>query len=195
MTLYVRGLVAACITAGLAACATGAAQRHEALQMEARSTAERYAKEIDAALERALGMGAPLRAVDVCRFTAVEAASKTARTLGWRITRVSLRPYNPAVAAADPWEQQVLADFERRVSSGDPPQTLERGEVLEEPAGRVYRYLRAIPVRPDCLGCHGPEAAMTAAMRDMLSASYPGLRATGMAVGQVAGAISIRRPF
>ena len=48
-----------------------------------------------------------------------------------------------------------FVDFDRKAAAGEKPETLERAEFVDEPAGRYFRYLKAIPVQPMCLACHG----------------------------------------
>jgi hypothetical protein len=63
---------------------------------------------------------------------------------------------------------------------------------VQEPAGRYFRYMKALPVIPLCLGCHGG-AEVSAAVKERLAAEYPNDRGTGYALGQVRGAITVKR--
>jgi len=67
--------------------------------------------------------------------------------------------------------------------------------VVEEPAGRYYRYMKAIPVQPLCLTCHGSPDAVPASVQARLRTEYPQDRATGYSVGQVRGGVTVKRPL
>ncbi len=105
------------------------------------------------------------------------------------VRRVSLNPRNASRAVPDTWERGVLEDFDRRRAAGEAP-----GELVEaETVGSEYRYMRAQVVEGICLTCHGPSPS--AAARETLSEYYPDDAATGYELGQVRGAISLRRPL
>ena len=69
-------------------------------------------------LTKELEFSGPLRGLIVCKYTVPEISSAMSRKTGWRVTRVALRPRNPALGSADAWEQKVLLDFERRAERG-----------------------------------------------------------------------------
>jgi Protein of unknown function (DUF3365) len=114
------------------------------------------------------------------------------RRTGWRVTRVSLRPRNPALADADAWEQKVLLDFDRRAEQGEKPECIEHFEIVTEPAGRFVRYMKALPLGPLCASCHRPPEKMTEALR---AHDYPFDKAVGFLPGQLRGVTSVKRPL
>jgi hypothetical protein len=65
--------------------------------------------------------------------------------------------------------------------------------VVEEPQGRHFRYMKAIPVQPLCVACHGPAETLSPAVRERLAKEYPHDRATGYSPGQVRGAIAVKK--
>jgi hypothetical protein len=136
-----------------------------------------------------------MRAVIVCKYTVPELSSTLSRKTGWRVTRVSLKPRNPALGTDDAWEQRVLLDFEKRAERGEKPDTIEFGEIVTEPAGRYYRYMRVLPMAPVCMSCHGTDDRMTPSVKSLLASEYPHDHATGFAVGQVRGAVTVKRPL
>ncbi len=148
----------------------------DAALAESRSLAGQLGSQLGAALKKELSTGGPESAIGV------------------RVARVSLRTRNPLLGQPDAWEQAVLQDFERRLSAGEKPETLEHAELVTEPAGRSFRYMKAIPVQPMCLGCHGATESMAPAIRERLAADYPQDRAVGYAPGQLRGAFSVRKP-
>jgi hypothetical protein len=146
-------------------------------------------------LTKELELSGPMRALIVCKYTVPEISSALSRKTGWRVTRVALRPRNPALGSADAWEQKALLDFERRVEKGEKPEGLEVGEFVTEPGGRFYRYVKALPLGPLCVACHGAPDKLTPNLKALLDTEYPNDRATGYSVGQVRGAVTIKRPL
>jgi hypothetical protein len=55
--------------------------------------------------------------------------------------------------------------------------------------------MKALPVQPLCVNCHGSADKIPADVKARLAAQYPHDRATGYGPGQVRGAISIKRPL
>lgn len=160
---------------------------------EARKVSGELIGQVRGELTRAIEVSGPLRAIIVCKYSVPEISSALSRKTGWKVSRVSLKPRNPALGAPDVWEQRVLGDFERRAEKGDKPDELEYGEVVTEPAGRFYRYMKALPVVPLCMGCHGDK--VTDAVRAQLATEYPHDRARGYQLGQVRAAVTIKRPL
>ena len=68
-------------------------------------------------------------------------------------------------------------------------------EVVTEPAGRYFRYMKAIPMGQPCLPCHGPVATLSEGVKAQLAAEYPHDRAVDYQIGQVRGAVSIKKAF
>jgi Protein of unknown function (DUF3365) len=165
------------------------------LAEETRKVATDLVAQIRGALTKELEYSGPMRAVIVCKYTVPELTSVLSRKTGWRVTRVSLKPRNPALGSADPWEQRVLLDFEKRVERGEKPDAMEFGEVVTEPLGRYYRYMKVLPMAPVCASCHGPTDRMTPSLKALLETEYPHDQATGFAPGQIRGAVTVKRPL
>ena len=108
---------------------------------------------------------------------------------GWKIKRVSLKVRNEARAIPDAWEKAALEDFDKRAAAGEPPMKLEKGEKV----GDEYRYVKALPVQPLCLSCHGPSENLSPGIKAALGQHYPNDRATGYSEGQIRGVISVRK--
>lgn len=161
--------------------------------VESRKASLQILQQIRGELIRELEASGPLRAVIVCKYVAPEITSGVSRKTGWRVSRVSLRPRNPALGAPDPWEQRVLADFEQRQARGEKAETLEQHEVVTEPAGRYFRYMRAITMTQTCVACHGPGEGLTEATKGQILAEYPHDKAFGYTMGQVRGAVTVKR--
>ncbi len=183
----------------LAAAAVGAsgfdalADDLDARLAASRETASQLAQQLGGELRKELSAGGPESAIKVCKTVAPEIASKLSRETGARVARVSLRVRNPLLGTPDPWEQRALADFDLRVAAGEKPDAIEFGEIASEPDGRYWRYLKAIPVQPMCLACHGATESIPAPVKVQLSAEYPHDRALGYSAGQIRGAVTIKQ--
>ncbi|MFO1321875.1 MAG: DUF3365 domain-containing protein [Burkholderiales bacterium] len=162
---------------------------------QARATAGQLAQQLGGALKKELAAGGPEGAIGVCKQMAPDIAGQLSRQSGSRVARVSLRVRNAMLGHPDAWEQGVLAEFDRRAAAGEKPETLEHAEVVTEPAGRYFRYMKAIPVQPLCLNCHGSTDTIAPGVRDRLATDYPHDRAVGYGVGQIRGAVTIKKPF
>lgn len=167
----------------------------QALVEETKAVALGMQQQIAARLRAELEAGGVEGALAVCSTVAESAASRASRERGWRIARVSLKPRNPLVGFPDPWEQRALLDFERRRARGEDPVLMEHFEIVEEPAGRFLRYVKALPVMPLCMNCHGPLDSLKPEVRDALQKDYPLDRATGFSVGQIRGGLAVKRPL
>ncbi|HTO43001.1 MAG TPA: DUF3365 domain-containing protein [Burkholderiales bacterium] len=171
------------------------AQDADALLAASRETAGQLIQQLGAQLRAELAKGGPEGAVAVCKNMAPELAGRLSRETGWRVSRVSLKTRNPLLGSPDAWEQRGLEEFDRRVAAGEKAETLEVAEVVEEPSGRYYRYMKALPVQPLCLTCHGTAETIPPDVQQRLRVEYPNDRATGYRAGQVRGAVTVKRPL
>lgn len=158
---------------------------------EARKVAMTLPPKLLASLQEEIKKSGPEGAIPVCKDMAPKMAGEISQQTGWKIKRVSLKPRNEARAIPDAWEQAALEDFDKRAAAGEPPAQLEKGEKV----GNEYRYVKALPVQPLCLSCHGPADQLSPAVKSVLGTHYPNDRATGYSVGQIRGAISVRKPL
>ncbi len=131
-------------------------------------------------------------AVDACREKAPAMAQDASARTGWKIRRVSLMNRNPK-AVPDPWERAALEDFDRRAASNEPPERLERAEVVIENGQNVQRYMRALPMAEVCANCHGTADLIKPPTAARIETLYPQDRAVGYKVGEIRGAITLQR--
>ncbi len=192
MVAKARRTVAALLTLASAA---ALAQPFPQLVEEARKVAGQLVQRVGGELVKELELTGPVRSILVCKYSSPEIAFELSRKTGWRISRVSLKPRNPAMGTPDAWEQRVLLEFDRRAASGEKPETLEHAEVVAEAQGSYFRYMKALPVRPVCLTCHGPVSGIDASTKARLANEYPFDKATGYHVGEIRGAVTIKRPL
>ena len=188
-TTVIPGIFAASVLLGAVALAS--AQTTDWVG-EARKVATLVPPKLLAVLTAEIAKGGPEGAIEVCREKAPQMAQAASAETGWTIRRVSLRNRNPK-AVPDDWERAALEDFDRRAAAGENPATLERAEIVGAEGQRQYRYMKALPTQELCLNCHGPQDKLTPAVREQLGRLYPTDRATGYAVGQVRGAMTLRK--
>lgn len=188
-------LLALTASGALSGTALAADENLAAMTEAARSIVAQMQGTLAPQLQKEIAASGPAGAIGVCKRVGTEAAAALSQKHGVRVTRVSLKPRNPVLGPATAWEQRALIDFDRRAAAGEKPETLERGEVVEEPQGRFFRYAKALPVQPLCLNCHGTSDKLAPGVKEQLSAEYPHDQATGYVLGQVRGAVSIKRRF
>lgn len=162
---------------------------------ESRKVAQDFIKQLGAALKKELDTGGAEAAIGVCRDLAPKIANQVSVEKGWKVTRVGTRVRNPMIGTPDAWEQSTLAEFEKRQKTGAKLETMEFSQIVDEPNGKSYRYMKAIGVQPMCLGCHGTPADISEGVKAALARQYPHDKATGYQGGQLRGAVSIKRPL
>ncbi|MGL6111321.1 MAG: Tll0287-like domain-containing protein [Rubrivivax sp.] len=170
----------------------GVAADESAWLGDARQVAGAVPPKLLATLSQAIDKSGPEGAIAVCRDEAPKLAKAASEQTGWTIRRVSLRERNPK-AVPDAWERAALEDFDRRAAAGESPATLEKAEVVVENGQKMQRYMRALPTQALCLSCHGPSASLSPAVTAQLNALYPADKAVGYRVGDIRGAMTIKR--
>ncbi len=164
-------------------------------QEESRAVAMPFLKKLAAANKEAVSNGGHASAVGVCKDIAPNMSGEISRQTGWKLTRVSLKVRNPLLGTADAWEQNKLQEFAERAAKGEKPETIEASEIVDEPAGKSFRFMKAIALQPSCVACHGAKEEIPAEVQARLNTDYPHDQATGYKVGDIRGAVSIKRPL
>lgn len=160
---------------------------------EARSVAGAVPPKLLQVLSDQIAQGGLASAVAVCNEKAPQMAKAASEQTGWAIRRVSLKNRNPK-AVPDAWEREALEEFDRRAAAGEDIGKLEKFATVDVDGRPSYRYMKALPTQQLCLSCHGSNAAIPADVADKLHTLYPNDKATGYALGQVRGALTIRKP-
>jgi len=132
-------------------------------------------------------------AIGVCRDKAPALAKAASESSGWQIRRVSLKNRNPK-AVPDAWERTALEEFDRRVAAGESGAGLEKAEIVQVDGKPWYRYVKALPTQPLCLGCHGDASTLSPAVQSKIKALYPDDHAVGYRQGEIRGAVTLKRP-
>lgn len=159
---------------------------------DARATAQLLAAKLRVALKETLAAKGAAQAISACSEMAPNLAQQIALEKGARVTRVSLKPRNPLLGTPDAWEQKALLDFEARKKQGEDISKMEVVAVVDEPQGRFFRYIKAVPTEGACINCHGPSQGLAPDVKQFLKQRYPHDLATGFNVGDIRGGISIK---
>lgn len=155
----------------------------------ARTAANALGADLMGLLTRELTRGGPPAAIAVCADSAQQRTLQHQKA-GIQVRRVGTRVRSPA-NAPDSVERAVLAAFADAIRAGRTPADTH----LVVPAnggGYELRYLRPVRIQEPCLACHGPASQLAPEVRELLSTRYPGDQATGYAVGELRGAVSVR---
>lgn len=160
--------------------------------MEARKEASSVPPKLLQVLTDEIARGGPESAIGVCREKAPQMAKAASEQSGWNIRRVSLRQRNPK-AVPDVWERAALEDFDRRAALGESPATLEKWEIVATADRKEYRYMKALPVQQICLACHGAPDQLKPEVVQQLKTLYPDDKGVGYSLGQIRGAMTIRK--
>jgi hypothetical protein len=176
--------------------ATGVASSDEiALERGASEVAETFLEELGEAMTQEMTERGPVEAIIVCTKLAPDIAGRLSREHGWRVTRVGTRVRNPLLGMPDAWEQRVLAEFAERAAKGKTFASMTHHEVVTEPDGQYFRFMKPIMVQSKCLLCHGSSDQIPESIRIMLKKQYPFDRAIGYKAGELRGAVSIKQPL
>jgi hypothetical protein len=160
---------------------------------DARSVAMSVPPKLLSVLQEEIARSGPEGAIATCRDQAPRLARAASEQSGWNVRRVSLRNRNPK-AVPDAWERAALEDFDRRAAANEPVARLERAELVQENDRAVQRYMRALPTIELCMNCHGTPDRVSPAVTARLKDLYPDDRAVGYRVGEIRGAITLRKP-
>lgn len=190
-------LVAALILPGMLPVASAGSEKDEIQGRveKAKAVTASFLKQLGMTMKREMKAGGPEAAMKVCREVAPSIANERSLATGWKVTRVGTRVRNPLLGMPDAWEQKVLQEFKKRAARGEKYKTMSYYEVVEEPAGKSLRFMKAIGVAPQCLLCHGSDDQLPDQVRTGLDKLYPHDRATGYKAGDLRGAVSIKQPL
>lgn len=165
------------------------------LAAEADGAARGLMQRLGTALQAEMAAGGPAAAIGVCAELAPRIAGEISRDTGWRVTRVGTRVRNPLLGMPDAWEQAGLQQFQARAADGEALAEMTHHEIVVEPDGRYFRFMRAIGTLPQCLACHGSREGLADPVREVLQGHYPRDQAVDYQLGDLRGAVSIKIPL
>lgn len=174
---------------------TGLAMERVDLEQAASQVSADYIQQLGSVMKRQMETGGAEAAIKVCAESAPSISGKLSLEKGWQVRRVGTRVRNSMIGMPDEWEQKALAGFSVRRLAGEEFANMTSAEVVEEPNGRYFRFVRAIGVQPQCLACHGAADQIAEPVRQLIRQTYPHDRATGYKAGELRGAVSIKIPM
>ena len=180
----------------LAGCATPGTetQKPDPVQVdEMRAAAKTLATQLGGTLKQEMAAHGPESAVGVCKEMAPKIAADLSKQTGWNVARVGTRVRNTETGTPDAWDSKTLAVFSERIKQGEKAEAMELAEVVVEPSGPFLRYAKAIAVQPPCLICHGSIDAIPEGVKARLQSEYPMDQATGYRLGELRGAVVVKR--
>lgn len=183
------------LTLSTVVAAPAAAGETEARHQAAAATAQELMQKLGGEVQRQLKAGGAALAVSACTTLAPEYTGEISRNRGWRVTRIGTRVRNPMLGMGDAWEQRVLQRFADQAAKGEPLETMAFSEVVEEPDGKYFRFMKAIDVKKGCLQCHGSDSDIKPEVKAQIEERYPHDRAVGYREGDLRGAVSIKQPL
>ena len=193
--LLVAVAIAAADMATLACAASIDDNEIQARVDEAKKVSGDFLKRLGETMKGEMQAGGPTAAMKVCRDVAPGFANDVSLQKGWKVTRVGTRTRNHMLGLPDAWEQGVLQDFQERAAKGEQYGDMIYFEVVEEPAGKSLRFMKAIGTAPQCIVCHGSNTQIAEPVRAQLNSLYPHDRAVNYKPGDLRGAVSIKQPL
>jgi len=188
-------VVITAVTFGLLISQAAVADDVKERKKAAMATTKEFAKKLGGHMKAAMKDGGPVNAVRVCSDVAPQLTGEISRKTGWKVTRVGTRVRNSMLGSPDAWEQKVLAQFEARKAKGESFKKMAFSEVVEEPNGKYFRFMKAIGVQRGCLQCHGGKDEVLPEVEMILEERYPHDQARNYKVGDLRGAVSIKQPM
>jgi len=186
---YIREL-AVCAVLSVVAISNAASAPEELVEgnlSEARKLAKDFGVRLRDHLMHSLQEQGPVGAIDSCHFSAPGIRNRL-EEMHITVRRTSLKLRNPD-NKADAWETRALQFFDAEQVAGADAANLEHYALIPGEHNWEFRYFKAIPTGPVCLGCHGDNLAPE--VQQAILAKYPDDSATGYSLGQVRGAFSI----
>lgn len=163
--------------------------QNEAQTQASRAAVKEFGATLKEQLTTALKAGGPLLAIDVCSKIADDIAVRVSAKHGVSLRRTALRVRNEK-NIPDQFERETLERFVKAINAGEDASGLEHSALTSSEAGRVFRYMKAIPtVAEPCLACHGE--SLRADVQSRLRELYPNDQAIGFKAGELRGAFSV----
>jgi len=165
----------------------------DAALARADAAAKALMKSLGGALMATLEEGGPDAAIQVCARIAPERAAEISDEFGLDISRTALRWRNPA-NAPDEYERAWMEAAESHyIETGLAPEP--SSAIVESDGAYELRYLLPLRLAGPCLQCHGSAEDLSSEVLATLVQHYPDDRATGFAVGDLRGIVTVRVPL
>ena len=157
-----------------------------------RTTSTDFMKKLKGILIEQIQTGGVVQAVAVCSDTAQLLTNEFGVERGVFIKRVSIKNRNKN-NYPDDFEKRALNRFELLKQNNELNNETEYAEIITEGDYKYLRYLKPILVQAECLNCHGNQVDMMPEVSNLIVQEYPQDKATGYIVGDLRGAVSIKK--
>jgi hypothetical protein len=157
-----------------------------------RTTATDFMKDLKSILIKQMQTGGVLQAVSVCSDTAQVLTNNFGVERGIYIKRVSLKNRN-SNNFPDDFEKRILNQFGQLHQNNELNNETEFVEIVTEGDYNYLRYMKPIIVQAECLSCHGSQTDIMPDVKNLIAQNYPGDKAIGYKMGDLRGAVSIKK--
>ena len=157
-----------------------------------RLSATDFMKDLKSILVKQIQTGGILKAVSVCSDTAQVLTNNFGVARGIYIKRVSLKNRNPN-NIPDDFEKRILNQFELLRQNNEMNSDTEYSEIVSEGDYSYLRYMKPIIVQAECLNCHGSQTNIMPEVKELIAQNYPDDKAIDYNIGDLRGAVSIKK--
>ncbi len=135
--------------------------------------------------------GGPAQAIYVCSDSAQKITNRYSRP-NINLKRVSLRTRND-LNIPNEYEINILNYFNKLHNEGLLTDSTEVAELFVVNGRKFVKYLKPIILQDPCLNCHGTEEEIGDYVVNLIDKIYPNDHARNFKIGDVRGAISIKK--
>jgi len=157
-----------------------------------RTTSMEFMKSLKGILINQIQTKGVVQAVSVCSDTAQLLTNNFGLQKGVYIRRVSFKNRNEN-NSPDDFEKKILSKFELLKQNNELDDKTEHFETVEEGEFTYLRYLKPILIQAECLNCHGSGNEILPEVKELIALKYPGDKAIGYSVGDLRGAVSLKK--
>jgi hypothetical protein len=157
-----------------------------------RTTSTEFMKTLKGILIKQIQTKGVVQAVSVCSDTAQVLTNNFGLQKGVFIRRVSFKNRNEN-NYPDDFEKKILSEFELLKKNNELNDKTEHFELVKEGEYTYLRYLKPILVQAECLNCHGNKDEMMPEVKELIALKYSGDKAVGYNIGDLRGAVSVKK--
>jgi len=189
---YLISVIALSFSLSLLSCSENKVEVSEQEIAGMRTTATEFMKDLKGVLISQIQTNGVLQAVSVCSDTAQVLTNNFGIQKGVYIKRVSFKNRNEN-NFPDDFEKKVLSKFEMLHQNKELNSETEHAEIVEEGEFKYLRYLKPILVQAECLNCHGSETDIMPEVKQLIAQEYSDDKAIGYKIGDLRGAVSLKK--
>jgi hypothetical protein len=157
-----------------------------------RTTAMEFMKDLKGVLINQIQTKGVMQAVSVCSDTAQVLTNNFGAQKGVFVRRVSFKNRN-VNNFPDDFEKKVLNKFELLHQNKELNSETEHVEIVQEGEFKYLRYLKPILAQAECLNCHGSKTDIMPEVKQLIAQEYTSDKAVGYKIGDLRGAVSLKK--